>query len=575
MDIRNYFKKTSSQTSEITGTEINEQSTNIQVSEVSSINEHIDNAQTTVAKSIASLTPNTQSEDKLSSNLKSSDCIDDLGNIFSGPMQPILQNYPKTKFGEKYRKFKSTYFSEFDGLEYSISRNAAFCYYCRMFPSFSMYKEENFIKTGVSNWKNIREVLKIHWASNSHLESNQRYINYQLSLNIGTVRELSDAGIQKNVEENNIYLEKIIRILLFLAKQGISFRGHLEDSDSMNRGTFRELCNLFAFYDSDFKKKLDGKFNYNSPRIQNELLNISAALIRKQIIKEIIDAGFYTLMVDEAKLHRTEQLTICVRYCINLQPVERFLCFIDCSSNRKAESLYNIIKVALTEFGIYNIPIIAQCYDGASVMSGNLTGVKTQIMNDHPNADYIHCMAHKLNLVLVQSCNKLASAKVFFDTMQSLYCIFSEPNSHEILMKLQKSLNINKEIPSLSETRWSYRYRAVKAVYENLEEILEALNIIQLNGGLQRMAARGLIATIGDPEFLYCLLIFNKILPLIHVAHKTLQSAQNTLADAKSTLISLREELNNIKTALEWDQIFNEYAVRFVKNDDIHKPKRI
>ena len=38
------------------------------------------------------------------------------------------------------------------------------------------------------------------------------------------------------------------------------------------------------------------------------------------------------------------------------------------------------------------------------------------------------------------------------------------------------------------------------------------------------MAGRGLIATIADPEFIYCLILFNKILPLINVAHKTLQS---------------------------------------------------
>ena len=80
-------------------------------------------------------------------------------------------------------------------------------------------------------------------------------------------------------------------------------------------------------------------------------------------------------MDNEAKLHRTEQLTICVRYYLNLQPVKGFLCFIDCSSNRQAEFLCNIIKVAITEFGIYNIPINAHCYNEASVMICNLTGV--------------------------------------------------------------------------------------------------------------------------------------------------------------------------------------------------------
>lgn len=587
IDIRKYFKSSSLATTTALATPtVTEQSnestvnnTSIQFLTNAEVNEPAQRTEaisTTISIS-TSTTSTSNPEINLNVKSKNTDSIDDLGKLSSGPVQPILANYPKSKFGNKYRGFQSSYFQEYDGLEYSISRNAVFCYYCRMFPSFSMYREDNFVTTGVTNWKHIRNILKTHWACNSHLESTQRFINYQLTLDIGTIHEQSDSGFKKIVMENNIYLEKIIKILLFLAKQGISFRGHLESVDSNNKGTFRELCNLLALYDSEFKKKLEGKFNYNSPDIQNELLNICATQIRKQIVNEIIDAGFYTLMVDEAKLHKTEQLSICLRYCINLQTVERFLCFIDCSSNRKAESLYNIIKVTLSELGIYNIPIIAQCYDGANVMSGNISGLKTLIINDHPNAEYVHCMAHKLNLVLVYACTKQPLAKLFFDTMQSLYCIFAEPNSHEILIKVQSNLQITHEIPSLSETRWSYRYRAVKAVYENIEEILEALNIIQSNGGSQRMAARGLIATIADPEFIYCLIIFNKILPLIHVAHKTLQSEENTLADAKSTLTCLREELDRLKSDLEWNEISNEYTSRFVQNNDtsINKPKRM
>ena len=90
-------------------------------------------------------------------NLKT-DSIDDLGKLSSGPVQPILANYPKSKFGNKYRGFQSLYFQEYDGLEYSISRNAVFCYYYRMFPSFSMYREDNFVTTGVTNWKHKKYI---------------------------------------------------------------------------------------------------------------------------------------------------------------------------------------------------------------------------------------------------------------------------------------------------------------------------------------------------------------------------------------------------------------------------------
>ena len=90
-------------------------------------------------------------------NLKT-DLIDDLGKLSSGPVQPILANYPKSKFGNKYRGFQSLYFQEYDGLEYSISRNAVFCYYYRMFPSFSMYREDNFVTTGVTNLKHKKYI---------------------------------------------------------------------------------------------------------------------------------------------------------------------------------------------------------------------------------------------------------------------------------------------------------------------------------------------------------------------------------------------------------------------------------
>lgn len=81
-------------------------------------------------------------------------------------------------------------------------------------------------------------------------------------------------------------------------------------------------------------------------------------------------------------------------------------------------------------------------------------------------------------------------------------------------------MNIAQEIPFFSETRWAYRFKAVKAVYENFNDIIEALNIIISNGGFQRMAARELIATLDDPEFVYCLIIFNKLFPFFMLLTK-------------------------------------------------------
>jgi len=56
---------------------------------------------------------------------------------------------------------------------------------------------------------------------------------------------------------------------------------------------------------------------------------------------------------------------------------------------------------------LQRVNIVAQSYDGASVMSGHLNGVQTKIKEHHPTAVYIHCMAHRLNLVVVDVCTSI------------------------------------------------------------------------------------------------------------------------------------------------------------------------
>eukprot|EP00102_Acyrthosiphon_pisum_P021445 XP_016658655.1 PREDICTED: uncharacterized protein LOC107883349 [Acyrthosiphon pisum] len=79
--------------------------------------------------------------------------IFDLGNLDSGPVQPILKVYPKTAFGSQNRSFGSKYFKEYNWLEYSIEKDAIFCFPCRMFSTSSGHVEDVFVTTGFNNWK--------------------------------------------------------------------------------------------------------------------------------------------------------------------------------------------------------------------------------------------------------------------------------------------------------------------------------------------------------------------------------------------------------------------------------------
>lgn len=51
-----------------------------------------------------------------------------------------------------------------------------------------------------------------------------------------------------------------------------------------------------------------------------------------------------------------------------------------------------------------NVPVVAQVYDGASVMVGKFNGVQEKIQTEYPYAIYTHCMAHRINLVVLDIC---------------------------------------------------------------------------------------------------------------------------------------------------------------------------
>ena len=69
---------------------------------------------------------------------------------------------------------------------------------------------------------------------------------------------------------------------------------------------------------------------------------------------------------------------------------------------------------------------MGQCYDGASVMSGKISGLNIQIKEKVPCAIYTHCLAQRLNIVLSNSVAENTNASNFFSIIQSLYVFITE-----------------------------------------------------------------------------------------------------------------------------------------------------
>ena len=85
---------------------------------------------------------------------------------------------------------------------------------------------------------------------------------------------------------------------------------------------------------------------------------------------------------------------------------EEFHGFVDLEHTNAAYVSQAILIFLLDcDLTLDNLP--GQGYDGASVIAGKVSGVSTRILEQQPRAEYHHCRAHNLNLVVASSCHQV------------------------------------------------------------------------------------------------------------------------------------------------------------------------
>ena len=111
-----------------------------------------------------------------------------------------------------------------------------------------------------------------------------------------------------------------VRAVLFLGRQGLTFRDDKEDINSAkNPGNFLALLKDYAERDDTLNEHLQhpkAKYaTYVSPRSQNDIMSIIGNdILQASIIEEVKKACFYSVLADEVSSHNTEHLPICLRF---------------------------------------------------------------------------------------------------------------------------------------------------------------------------------------------------------------------------------------------------------------------
>ena len=164
-------------------------------------------------------------------------------------------------------------------------------------------------------------------------------------------------------------------------------------------------------------------------------------------------------------------MSIVLRY-VQQSVYKRFIGFVHVSQ-LDAESLCKYICDTLASFDMSLANCVSQSYDGASVMSGNCTGVQSHIKE--PQAVYIHCHAHRLNLVLVDCVKTVSIAGKFLASLESIYVFVSTSKADEFFCKWNCILI---QLKRLIESRWARRHLCIRAVRETYGSVLATLHTI-------------------------------------------------------------------------------------------------
>ncbi|KAF0763464.1 zinc finger MYM-type protein 1-like [Aphis craccivora] len=333
--------------------------------------------------------------------------LKDLGNIETGPIQPKLQlfsvlRYPKKSYSSQ-NGFSVSYFAEFNWLEYSLETDSVYCFPCRMFGTKP--SEETLTSKGFNNWKKLSGSKGIGKGSKSKLQLHSATIYHINCMTKWSLRKKVDqsgsiytslSNAHREVINQN-YIKGLIDILLFLARQGLAFKGNDDRDTSLNQGNFKEMCKLLSDYNSNFNDIFSNEIiNYTSPKIQNELIDICADNLLNIIVDEVNYVSFFQLCVMkpgnwlllgngfECKLcHKQEYTSICIRYAKDFNICECFLGFVEVSSNQNADSLSSAIISFLKKLTWIKYQLLLKVMM-EQVLSGSRGGVKKKLKDYYP-----------------------------------------------------------------------------------------------------------------------------------------------------------------------------------------------
>uniref|UniRef100_A0A8C5PM21 TTF-type domain-containing protein n=1 Tax=Leptobrachium leishanense TaxID=445787 RepID=A0A8C5PM21_9ANUR len=456
-------------------------------------------------------------------------------------------------------------------LMYSKSKNAAYCFCCKVFQPEDLTASA-LSSTGTKDWTHLSRNLANHEKTPAHKKAFCSWMELRQRLQLKTT---IDAEHLKKIESNTNHwenvLKRLIAIVRVLATQNLALRGTSDKLFVPNNGNFLKIVELMAEFEPVLMEHLrrvtskETHVHYLGKTVQNEIIQLLAGQVTQTILANLYAAKYYSVMLDcTPDMSHSEQMTLIVRFVtttesgVNVR--EHFMGFIDIDDTT-GSGMTNVLLEKLEHMGINIKDMRGQGYDNGANMKGKNSGVQTRVRELNPRAFFVPCSSHSLNLVICDAASACSDASEFFNVIQSVYVFFSA-STHRWQILKQNLGHSHITVKPLSTTRWESRVDAVKAIRNQIVNIYDAIIAVMEDAGLTGSTrgktlaeGRGITRNISNFKFLCGLVLWHDVLYHVNIASKRLQGAGVDIYAAVQQLDMTKSFLQSYRSDEEFENV--------------------
>ena len=349
-----------------------------------------------------------------------------------------------------------------------------------------------------------RDMLQRHKESKMHQEAEM--------IEAARLESQRDGGIRQAFSARVIVQRKALigalKLMYWLAKEEVA-----------HTTKFNSLKDLVILLDCDYLRELClGKnAQYTSEQIISEFLQCLGLVIEEKIILEMQSSDFFALMTGESTdIAVLKQLVLVGRYLTDSGVATTFLHIGDLA-NGTADTIERAMLQYISDKTLQVTKLCAFGSDGASVMTGRLTGVATRLKSHNPKMISVHCVNHRLALAASQASESIPYLKQFKSILQTLFYFYQNSAVRMAsLHAIQEVLNDPViKCKQAKDVRWLSHDNAIKAVIRTLPSLLVSLSREASENG--EPTAHGLYKFMKSYKFIACAYLLSDILP--HLSH--------------------------------------------------------